>query len=367
MSLKENNIYFKFNKSKLKNTYNQYSNLGTIYYPLKTNSNEKVIMLLDNLYEESDGFLISNIGHYEKLINNGISPQKMCFINVLAENETVKYLYEKGVKFFNFDNLNSLESYSSYADLNESKIAIRINTMEVFNDKIMHLGANTNDCKSMIEYLKEKKCTNYGISFYLQTDIKNEINALEKMLEFIKLHFKDYNLKFINIAGVKNANEINKEYLENYKTDIHIKEIILEPGKYLVGNTIDMITKIIRVKPLENKTILIIKNGLYSGFLDILLYDKKFQFYYETDSKKLIPITHEKQSDSDYELLLCGGSSDSGDVLGKMYISEYYRDDLAVGQRIIVENIGAYFEEFFMSYGGDINKVYIEEEEENEI
>lgn len=36
----------------------------------------------------------------------------MCFINVLAEYETVKYLYNSGVRFFTFDNLDAIINFS---------------------------------------------------------------------------------------------------------------------------------------------------------------------------------------------------------------------------------------------------------------
>lgn len=51
-----------------------------------------------------------------------ISPKKMCYINVLSGDRTIKYLYDKGVKFFVFDNFKSLENFNNYVNLSECKI-----------------------------------------------------------------------------------------------------------------------------------------------------------------------------------------------------------------------------------------------------
>jgi diaminopimelate decarboxylase len=359
IKLKENNIYFHFNKAKLTDNFDNYKKLGNIYYPLKTNSNKNVLEFLSTLLApDGNGFLISNIKHYEQLTEIGVNPNKMCLINVFAEDETIEFLYNKGVRYFTFDNLNALINFSKYANLNDCKVAIRLNTMKIFVNKFAHIGANPDDCISMFDYLRGK-CNDYGISFYIQSNIKCEEKAFERILNYIANKFKDANLKFISIAGVKRAHEINADYLKRIKEELNINEIILEPGKYLVGDTIDMETKIIRTKILNDKFILIIKNGIYSGFFDVLLYDEKFELYLETKNDGYVKFNYEKMANSDCEVNICGGSSDSGDVLGQMYIEEKYKKELVEGKNIVVKNIGAYFEEFFMPYGGDINKVYI--------
>ena len=101
LNLEENNIYFYYNKNKLIENFNKFSKLGNIYYPLKTNSNGILIKTLQPLIsKENNGFLISSINHFEKLKKLKVNPLHMCFINVLAEYETVKYLYNSG-----YDNL----------------------------------------------------------------------------------------------------------------------------------------------------------------------------------------------------------------------------------------------------------------------
>ncbi len=362
INLEENNIYFYFSKNKLIQNFNDFSELGNIYYPLKTNSNEVIIKTLQPLIEKgNNGFLISSIHHFEKLQKENVNPLKICFINVLAENNTVKYLYDNGIRFFTFDNLNAVIEFSKYADLSKVKIVIRLSTTQVFKDKFTHLGANLDECLKTFTFLKNNKCNDYGISFYIQNNLKSEENVLEKTLEYIQKNYSNLGINFVSIGGLKQSKEIKKRTIENLKNKLKISQIILEVGKYLVDDTIEMETRIIREKTINNKKVVIIKNGIYSGFFDILLYNKKFPIYLKSKNEKEIKVEYEKTETNDYEFFMCGGSSDSGDKIGLMYINSKYKEELKVGAKFIVKDVGAYFEEFFMPYSNDLKKIFIEE------
>ena len=54
INLEENNIYFYFNKHKIEENFNNFRELGNIYYPLKTNSNEMIIKTLSPLITKED-------------------------------------------------------------------------------------------------------------------------------------------------------------------------------------------------------------------------------------------------------------------------------------------------------------------------
>ena len=360
IELEENNIYFYFNKSKLIENFNNFSVLGDVYYPLKTNSNADIIKTLHSVMKkEGNGFLISSIHHFETLKKENINPLKMCFINVLAEDDTVKYLYDNGIRFFTFDNLNSVINFSKYADISKVKITVRLSITQVFNDKFTHLGGEIEECKEIFKFLRNK-CNDYGISFYIQKDLKTEKYVLEKVLKYIQENYNDLGIKFVSIGGISNSEEISKTNLECFKNKFNIKQIILEIGRYLVEDVIEMETRIIREKIVRDIKTVIIKNGIYSGFFDVLLYNKRFSMYLITKANEKVKIEYEKSEINDYEFYMCGGSSDSGDKIGLMYISSKYKDELIAGAKICVKNVGAYFEEFFMPYSNDLNKVFIE-------
>ena len=126
--------------------------------------------------------------------------------------------------------------------------------------------------------------------------------------------------------------------LKNFKDELQIKQIILEVGKNLVEDTIEMETRIIREKTVENIKTVIIKNGIYSGFFDVLLYNRKFPIYLKSKNDGDIKIEYTKSEVNDFEFYMCGGSSDSGDKIGVMYIDSKYKDELKIGAKFIVKN-----------------------------
>ena len=356
--LKENFIDFYFDINKLNKNFDDFEKIGRVYYPLKTNSNEIVLeYLLPMISRGENGFLISHLSHYYKLIKMGVKPNRMCLINVLAEGELIKMLYENGVRYFTFDNLEILDRFSKYADLNETKIAVRLSITEVFKDKFSHLGGGADECKKMLSFLKGK-CEDYGISFYLQREIFSNNNSLNEMLDFIYDNFIGYNMTFLNIGGAKKPEEIDVQRIEDIKRQLNIDTIIIEPGRYLVGNCVDMETRITKISNIQNRKTVIVKNGIYSGFVDILLYSKKFEIYFQTNNKDKVLLSYEKTEECDYEFFICGGSSDSGDRFGSFFINSKYKDEIIVGAKFYIKDVGAYFEEFFMPLGGDLIKKY---------
>lgn len=353
-----NIVKFNINYDLIKKRYYEFLKLGEVYYPLKTNSNIELLKFLKSIFNENSGFLISHVSHFNKLREIEVEPKNMCLINVLLEDSLVKYLYDNGLRYFTFDNMNSLNKFLEYADIKESRIAVRLSISEVFKE-FSHLGTNVNECSNMLKKLNEVNCKEYGLSFYLQKEVVNKENALNTMLDFIIFNFQNYKMNFINMSGSLKPNEINLDEINKLKSVLNIEKIILEPGRYLVGEFIDMETKIVKLKKVLDKNVVIVKNGIYGGLVDSLLYNKKFKIVMKTKNEE-IELTTIKNKDSDYEIYLCGASSDSGDRLGVYYIDYKYKDEIKIGNTLIIKNAGAYVEEFFMPLGGDLKKEYVE-------
>jgi diaminopimelate decarboxylase len=232
--------------------------------------------------------------------------------------------------------------------------------MQIFEDTFTHLGSSLEETLQMIDFLKGK-CNNYGIAFYIQNNLKQKENVLESIFNYILKKCNHLGLKFINVGGISHQTKCCEEALIKAKADLNLEEIVLEVGRDLVQDTMEIETRIIREKMINNQKIIIIKNGLYSGFFDVILYNKKFDIYLKTKDNTEIKLEYEKAKQNDCEIVLCGGSSDSGDKLGVFYIDSKYKDELSVETNMVVKNVGAYFEEFFMAYGNDLNKVIIKE------
>ena len=276
----------------------------------------------------------------------------MCMVNVITNDKAIRFLYDNGVRYFTFDSITLLKNFIKYADIKNTRIAIRLNIIEVFN-VFSHLGASKIECKEMLELLEQNNIKDYGINFYLQKETLPKRDVLNTMLDFVVKEFTSYSITFLNLGGALKPEEIDLDIINRIKEKMHLQYIITEPGRYFVGNSGYMETLIIK-KKMHN--VFIIRNGIYSGLLDAVLYNKKFELFAIID-EKIIRLENNPK-DNYREIIICGASSDSGDKIGKFYLEEKYYNKLDVGVKIIVNNALAYVEEFFMPLGGDLKIKY---------
>lgn len=318
---------FIIDKEKIKENFNKYSKYGRVFYPVKANSSEIIIDTLCDLLRNEDRFFISNLNQIKQGMKN-----KLALMNPLISNDDIKKLYDKGCRFFVFDDFEKLTIFLSYAKLEETEIAIRISTMVIFPEVITNLGTDIKSAKKMLNIIKSAK--QIGLQFYLNPELKKNCKTcLIDMLNILPVE----NIDFISIGGIPDFDK-NIKIIKEYQNKYNIKDIIFEPGKGLVESGMSLETEIIRI----NNNIITIKNGIYSGFLDILLYQKKFEIYIDDNLLTAQP------DDKKKKIYLFGGSADSADKLGTYYIDDI---DISINSKVLIKNIGSYFQEFLMNYG----------------
>ena len=85
IEIQENKVHFDFNKSRLIDNFNKYSKVGSIYYPIKTNSNIRVLNVLKEL---NSGFLVTTLNNFEKIkelnIDKNVSRMKVYAADMTA-------------------------------------------------------------------------------------------------------------------------------------------------------------------------------------------------------------------------------------------------------------------------------------------
>ena len=312
---------------------NRFAEYGNICYAMKANSSEPVIKAVSR---KTSNFSISNIRHYNILNKLKVDSINMCVINVLLSNDELMCLYKNGVRFFTFDNFESLKVFiNSIDDYTNLKISLRLNIAEVFNKEKVPFGATSNEIYKMMSFLKSKNIK-YGLSFYIQSEFKKNKNALIAILSYIKRNFKDY--QFTSISGICFLSNEEKAFIKRYK--YICKEIIFDLGTAIVNDAIIIKTPILRKIELPGKDIVIIKNGIYGGFFDILLCNRKYDFYIKNTKLQYERLRNHRRID------IYGGSCDSRDFIGTFYVPK----GLKIKGSILIKNAGAYFIDFLMAY-----------------
>ena len=123
--------------------------------------------------------------------------------------------------------------------------------------------------------------------------MKQKEYVVENIFNYIVKQYSNLGLRFINVGGISLASKNYEEILTKVKSQLSIEEIILEVGRDLVQDTMEIETRIIRERTINNQKVIIIKNGLYSGFFDIILYNKKFELHLKTKDQKEIKLINE--------------------------------------------------------------------------
>ena len=127
----------------------------------------------------------------------------------------------------------------------------------------------------------------------------------------------------------------------------------------IVNDCIDLKTRIIDVKNINKKQFVVIQNGIYTGFLDKIIFNKKYEMMLLMNENNF-EIRYKKDKICNHGFYLFGGSSDTLDFLGKYYINKRASKNLIIGQNVLVKNVGAYFEEVFTSYCNNLVVKYTE-------
>lgn len=333
-----NNILFLINKKQLINNFNSYNDFNKIYYTLKTNSNNNIIKLLNDISNDKIYFSISNLKHFKILKNNNVTAERINVINPFLPIKDINNLYNNGVRSFTFTSINDILIFEKFANTFDVSINIRLNINNFIIDK-SYIGVSLKEYEQIFNHIKGKY-KSIGISVYLPQTIKCHNIKLKYILNKILKLPKDY----IIFGGIPNANEL--KWITDYKN------INLEIGQNLLKNVIDLKTNII--KHYKNKIIL--SNGIYGGLLDVILYNKKFKIYLLYNSKKIY-LKNKIKSKSN-KINIYGPTADSLDIIGEYYLEKKYINILNNSKYLYIKDVGPYFEEFFMKYNNSFNTKY---------
>ncbi|MDD3032923.1 MAG: type III PLP-dependent enzyme, partial [Candidatus Pacebacteria bacterium] len=257
------------NKKKVEKNYEELQkNLpyAKIYYAVKANPEDEVIKILD---KKGSNFDIATIFEMEQLLRLGISTDRMSFGNTIKKEEDIAYAYKKGIRLFATDSESDLNKIARQAP--EAKVFFRLlcdgsgadwplsRKFGAYPDMIFRLALRA----------KKLNLIPYGLSFHVgsqQRDIGQWDNAISQCKYlFDSLADADINLKLINIGGGFPSNYLEptqdisvyaKEVTRFLKEDFgdNFPEIIIEPGRSLVGDSGTLVSEIVMISSKSTTT-----------------------------------------------------------------------------------------------------------------
>ena len=295
-----------------------------VCYAVKANSNLGVLSVLAKL---GSGFDIVSIGELERVIAAGGKPGRCVFSGVSKTTTEIQKALELGVYCFNVESAAELDRVESVAKLMSTKapISIRVNPdVDAKTHPYIATGLKENKFgvsidKAFALYKKaelSKHLEIIGLDYHIGSQI-NEVSpfieALEKAIELIsRLKAEGIKISHIDIGGglgiaYNDEKTINiDKYIQSVLDKVGDLEVILEPGRAIVGDAGIFVTQVEYLKQSDVKSFAII-DGAMNDLQRPSLYGSYHQAISVEDNSKGIKDTWD----------LVGPICETGDFLAK--------------------------------------------------
>jgi len=269
-----------------------------ICYSLKANSNLAVAKILVNA---GAGLDIVSGGELLRALRSGVRPEKIVYASVGKTKEEISKAISAGILFFNVESDAELRVINNIAAhlKKQAQVAIRINPdIEPRTHDYITTGKLTNKFGLELDealriFLERKEFPHVkinGIHMHIGSQIITSgpfIGAIKRVVEFIKkLKRRGIKIEYLNIGGGLGIiyNKEKPQTADEFARNITglLKEaglkIILEPGRFIVGNAGILVTKVSYVKKNRYKTFVVVDAGmndlirpaLYSAYHEIV-------------------------------------------------------------------------------------------------
>ena len=302
--------FYLYSYEKIRNNFNNFSNYfkkvdPLVCFSVKSNSNVFIISELGKLGSGAD---VVSKGELMKALKAKIKPNRIVFSGVGKTENELLHAIKKRVLLIN------IESESE---------AILINKLSKKLNRITNIGIRINpgvDAKTISKITTGKLDSKFGliksdflkfcknskkyknikikaISVHIGSQITS-IGPYKKTLDFLLKTIKSSRIsfEFVDLGGWF-GNPYNKKekiidiknyakLVETFKNKLNCK-IIFEPGRFIIGNTGTLISKVVFVKKSGKKYFIIIDAGM-NDFMRPALYNAKHEIIPVLKSKKRI-------------------------------------------------------------------------------
>ena len=345
--------FYVYSRNTIKNNFDRFNRSigelgGIICYSVKANSN---LSVLETIAELGGGADVVSLGEYQRALKAGIDKNKIVFSGVGKQDFEIAETLKSSLLQYNIESVSELEAVNKIAvSLNkQAPIAIRVNPdIDAGTHENISTGKADNkfgipitNAKEIYQYAsKLEKIKIVGVDVHIGSQI-SDLNAFHQTFENIaKLIFELKKIKIhvenIDIGGglgIKYTDSDMEPDLQEYCSmvrqilgNLNCK-IIFEPGRYIVGNSGILVTKVLYKKKSQNKNFLITDAGM-NDFSRTALYGA---------AHRLIPISKKSS-----------GQSEVYDVVGPVcettdtFLKNHSLERVEEGDYLAFLDVGAY-------------------------
>ena len=334
-----------------------------ICYSVKANSNGAILKLLA---DAGVGFDIVSGGELYRVLKAGGDPKRCAFAGVGKSKEEIEYALEQNVFSFNVESEAELETISRIAVATGviAPAALRVNpNVETHTHRYISTGQSDskfgialNRVASVYEKMAQMSSLRIrGVQMHLGSQITEAgpfTEAIEKMAPLVRDLKKRYNIEFFSIGGgmgivyesslASGGDEWWQKKSEEARGQLTIAEyaaatlpalrdlgvrIVLEPGRFLVGNAGVLLTRVLYIKQTECRKFAIVDAGMND-----LIRPALYQSYHE-----IVPV-HEPADTHRVKVDVVGPVCESADFLAE----DRELPELREGDLVALMSAGAY-------------------------
>lgn len=317
-----------------------------ICFAMKSNGNSAVIKSLVDL---GAGIDIVSGGELKKALLVGTDPQKIVFASVGKTEEEITFAIRAGILLFNVESQPELAEINRIAAKMGRKVqaALRINPdVPAPTHEYIHTGSLKKkfgiDLRTTKQIFRSQKKYPYvkvnGVHIHIGSQITKGapfVGALKKVLAFInELRGEGIRIEYLDIGGglgiiyKDETPQTAQEYADKILPILQKAglKIIMEPGRFIVGNAGIFVTKVLYVKDNGIKKFVIVDGGM-NDLIRPTLYDA----YHE-----ILPVQQTKATKIKVDVV--GPICESGDFFAHdRWLSKVNKGDL-----LAVMSAGAY-------------------------
>ncbi|BEI32706.1 diaminopimelate decarboxylase [Polynucleobacter sp. HIN5] len=304
------------------------SRRARIHYAVKANSN---LAVLDELKQLGAGFDLVSGGELARALHVGADPKSMVFAGVGKSADEIKFALSVGVKCINVESIPELQRINSIAKSLglRAPVSLRVNP-DVDAQTHPYISTGLKDNKFGIAYFEVLKTYReaallphidiVGIDCHIGSQITNVspyLDALDKVLDLIDQLKREgiliHHLDLGGGLGIDYGSDAPPDITEFTNTLLNRidergfghMDVILEPGRSLVGNAGLLLTQVEYLKTGADKNFCIV-NAAMNDLMRPALYDA----YHA-----IVPIKASTGKAISYDVV--GPVCESGDWLGK--------------------------------------------------
>ena len=328
---------------------------NNIFFSVKSNSNQAVLKLMQNLGLGAD---VVSIGELKRSLAAGFEPKKIIFEGVGKSKDDLLYAIQKNIRLINTESLEEIKLLERLAKEKKKSIniGVRLNpnidgdTLNQISTgkKTDKFGIEIDDINNIIKLVKNSPSLNLiSISCHIGSQIskieayKNTFEEMKKAADrFVSAGIK---IKYVDLGGgfhVKYKDEDPDFAIEDVKIELDIcfsntnYEISFEPGRYLTAEAGILVTSIITKKENGGINYLIVDAGM-----NTLIRPAMYNSYHEIE-------TINNKSEKKISYAIAGPICESSDIFQK----NIKLPEQSIGDILLIKNAGAYGKVMSSSY-----------------